>query len=470
MALAAGIIWEVRTTGNAQNGGAFNPAGSGVDYSQQNAAQYALTGVTSGGAGNTVLTASAAADMVGNTIQVISGTNFTTGFFEITSVSVGVSITCSTNNAGASISTGIGASGVMNIGGALTTMLQPDVIAGNQVYVKATATYTITATQTFSVAGTAGNPITFIGYTTIRGDNGQVTVQRSSGNTTQFSITGSFQRFINFIGDGNSAGTQTGWAVNATQTFLYNCQAKNFTSQGFNLGNSGSANVTIVNCRCTGGTSAATAGFNITTLASQRLLFCIADTNACPGFRVATTSAGSVMMFHCISANNTNSADGFICNNVAGMTMINCVSYSNAGNGLLLDSATTATAGNLVAVYNSVFYGNGVFGINSNATNYNASGSFQLPMNYNAFGGNSSGDRQNVPTGANDVSLSGDPFTNGASLDFSTNNTAGQGAALRAAGFPGVLQVGGTGYLDIGTLQHQDSGGGTTAYIFPVFD
>ena len=43
MALSTGIVWEVRTTGALDNGGGFNPASSGVDYSQQNSAELSLT-------------------------------------------------------------------------------------------------------------------------------------------------------------------------------------------------------------------------------------------------------------------------------------------------------------------------------------------------------------------------------------------------------------------------------------------
>ena len=129
-------------------------------------------------------------------------------------------------------------------------------------------------------------------------------------------------------------------------------------------------------------------------------------------------------------------------------------------------SGTASTDAGMVM--NSVFAGNGTYGINSDTTNYTASGRNQLLMDYNAFYNNTSGARNNVPSGEHDVTLTGDPFTNGGSLNFSLNNTANQGAALRGTGFPGGLQAGGTGYLDIGMLQHQDLGGsgGQKGYTF----
>ena len=83
----------------------------------------------------------------------------------------------------------------------------------------------------------------------------------------------------------------------------------------------------------------------------------------------------------------------------------------------------------------------------------------------NAFYGNTTV-RVNFSYGlASDVTLSGDPLNAPGSNDFTLNNTAGEGALCRAAGFPGALLSGGTGYLDIGALQHQDSGGSSVTYV-----
>ena len=177
MAIGATCIWEVRTTGSNTNGGGYTSGGT--NYSQQNAAQYALTGVTSAGAGNTVLTASAAADMIGNIGCCVSGTNFTTSeFFEVASVSAGVSITFGTSHAAASICTGIGASGVINIGGAfliggaLDDEWFDSIQAGNKVWIQTSAggvTYTVGEIVTAATAGTVLLPIVYEAYITARG-------------------------------------------------------------------------------------------------------------------------------------------------------------------------------------------------------------------------------------------------------------------------------------------------------------
>jgi hypothetical protein len=61
---------------------------------------------------------------------------------------------------------------------------------------------------------------------------------------------------------------------------------------------------------------------------------------------------------------------------------------------------------------------------------------------------------------AHDVSLSVSPFVS--SSNFALNSTGGGGAALKAAGFPGVSPAG-TGYLDIGALQSQAAAGASIA-------
>jgi len=110
-----------------------------------------------------------------------------------------------------------------------------------------------------------------------------------------------------------------------------------------------------------------------------------------------------------------------------------------------------------LGIQNNIFYGNGGYGVNIVGAQGNPA-----VNQYNSYGSNTSGARNNFSAGPGDVTLTGNPFTNAGSKDFSLNNTAGAGAALRGAGFPGVLGVGSssTGALDIGPIQHSASGSG----------
>lgn len=174
MANSAATVWEIQPgVGSANNGGGFVTGASGTDYSQQTAVQYALSGVTSSGAGSTVLTASAASDMVGNYGKVVSGTNFTVSRFQVISVVVGTSITFATNNAGTAITTGVGASGVINIGGCLASAVNigVELTAGHILYEKATGTSdSLSGAVTAAISGTVTAPIIWEGYHTTRGD------------------------------------------------------------------------------------------------------------------------------------------------------------------------------------------------------------------------------------------------------------------------------------------------------------
>src|SRR5436309_2045193 len=89
MALSAAIVFEARaSTGNDNWGGGFKAGATGTDRSQQNSAQVAIDNATI----TTSITANVitftgytptSAD-VGNVVQMLTGTNVTAGFYEIT--------------------------------------------------------------------------------------------------------------------------------------------------------------------------------------------------------------------------------------------------------------------------------------------------------------------------------------------------------------------------------------------------
>lgn len=173
MAIAPTCVWEVRTTGSNTNGGGYVPGGGGLDYSQQPTAQYTLTGVTGVALSDTVASASASSDMVGNIAYFVSGTNFIMGFYEIISVVAGVSIRFDRAVVGASN----GTSGVINIGGSFKIGGTQDdnffeaITGGNIVWIKS-GTYTPGMNVSVSsAASTSTNPSFIIGYDVTRGDN-----------------------------------------------------------------------------------------------------------------------------------------------------------------------------------------------------------------------------------------------------------------------------------------------------------
>lgn len=176
-AISANSVWDIRPGGSNTNGCFFVTGASGTDYSKQDAAQYALTGVTSAGAGNVVLHASAAAAMVGNGAYLVSGTNGTVARYEVTAVTPGVDITLSTNKAGTSIATAALADGVLNIGGGckLADTLDDDIFedapanGGNIYYIKS-GSYTIGEGVSVATVGATALHHKIIGYNATQGD------------------------------------------------------------------------------------------------------------------------------------------------------------------------------------------------------------------------------------------------------------------------------------------------------------
>ena len=173
MSIDAAVVWEIRTDGAQTNGGGFKTGASGVDYSQQAAAQWALNPVTSAAITATMVNANAHADMVGNICRVVSGTNATLGWYEIISVNTGVDITVDRNWC-----SGVCVDGVVNIGGAFAFggSLDNDFfasgakVAGHQVWVRG-GTHTLGEITQPSVNGSSTATSQLLGYNATRGDN-----------------------------------------------------------------------------------------------------------------------------------------------------------------------------------------------------------------------------------------------------------------------------------------------------------
>lgn len=199
----------------------------GVDYSQQDAAEFALTGLTSAGVGAIILTASSTVSMIGNFINIASGTNFTAGFYEIASVSAGVSLTTDRD-----CTSGVGADGVAKVGGALvnvTTAFSTTPISGNHIWIK-DGDYAISA----SLGGAAGSnsfAVTWEGYSSIRSD-GPTTVATMPKLTfaggTGWAISGSRYYFKHLNMEGDFGGTILSLA--GTLNCAYRCRVVNASS------------------------------------------------------------------------------------------------------------------------------------------------------------------------------------------------------------------------------------------------
>jgi len=433
MALSANTVWEVRNSGADTNGGGFVTGASGTDWSQQDAAQYNVTdGVTAGTSTITSATANFGTDVVGNLIYVQGGTgSITAGWYEITGRTNSTTITVD-RSTGLTAGTGV----TLNIGGALATITKVAALCttDRQIgYVKATADYTLGTGISWSGGGGNSGP-RLIGYTTTRGDGGRATVKATAG-ITMFTLGNFIMRLENFVIDGDSQSGSRGVTSNA-QGQVYNCVIKNCTHGGW-VGSGGGKLVRseVTACGSTGTNGA------VVLSSSDAVVDCDIHDNT----TVGVYSSGVVIVTGNKIYNNTGaSSDGLSFEGNGGTVERNTV-YGNGRDGAIARFSYSMRC----VVKNNLFVGNARYGLNGSGFG----STYVIPdWSHNAYYNNTSGARNNLSAGEDDVTLTADPFTDAAGDDFTLNNTAGGGAACRAAGYPA--------YLDIGALQHQEISGG----------
>ena len=478
------VVWEVRTVGSDTNGGAFATGATGTDMSQFNnknssgcsscqsstvnlsATDLVATGVAT----VTSVSASFSSAIVGN-IVYITGTGLTTGWYEAVTFTDAATIVLDR-------SPGTGTGGTINIGGALATLAQMNLnmalSTANGAWVKATATYSTSATIVLASTATNTGPYFINGYTSTRGDNGKPTILALSG-----------------LGGGNNFvvkyGTPEGLVFS---NFTVDCGNFTFT-RGLDFNTSGSAkNVIVQNCadygfafdansvlcsECTtintpNNTNASTfldfAGNNqqLTCVNCQALGStedgAIAFGNMCQGTYINTILANfsgvATTAWTCVTEE-------------AQLVILNADIYGFTGDAFKFQLSNTVDQRPLL-IRNVVLSSIGGFCFNNTGSRTLPSSNQTTDHNFcNPTGG--SGFYNNWGTGQGDVTLSANPFTNATGNNFALNSTAGGGAAVKAAGFPGVLpNGGGTGFIDGGALQSAGGGGGgggTLSAVFP---
>ncbi len=470
-ALPATSVWEVRpTVGSDTNGGGFDSTGTGTDmsvFNNKNAAsctscQSATVNISTTdavAAGTTTITSvtgNFSSALTGNIVHLSGGTgSLASGWYLATFVS-STSFTVDRT-----VATGTGIS--MDIGGALSTLGQVNTNAasGHITWVKATGTIGITASIAINYSSSASSNVStqISGYTSTRGDGGVVTIQQTSGSSTMVNITSiGGLTFRNFVLDCNATNsTAMNIQGNNGQNKAENILVKGgCTANGIKFNNQGHA---CVRCTVENLGSGATTGFLMEQGNGPN--FCI-DCLAVGGTGTHGFQGAVFFCIRCIAANNTG-GDGFsITTNSGWMFMCHsCIAYKNGRDGFRFAPSSP------IVIENSVSYGNTGVGFNDTTGAVPAGGAM---FNWNAYGSNTGGNLTNLVAGANDQTLTADPFTNGTSNNFAPNSTAGGGVLLKNNGFPGVLAnggtaVGGTGFLSIGALEPQPpTGGGQTGH------
>lgn len=444
MAISANAVIEIRTGGSDTNGGGYVTGSGTTDYSQQNGKRTGADvtdisvtdGVANGTTTFTSATANFSAQLVGNLVYFAGGTGSIAGTWR--QITARASTTSITLDASIAASTGM----TVNIGGALASLGQAGAIlsTNGQVIHWKSGAYSLTSASNNVSGGCFSRPgvsISIYGYNSTRGDMSDTKpVLTATGAISSFTMVnvgasgGGVQ--ANFELDGGSKTSSRG--LNSAGGLAYRVKASNCTNGGIFSSGTGTADT----CEATGCSSQP--AFSAWSYAYD----CIAHDNTITGF------GGNGAFYHsCIADTNTGaSSDGFTSG--SSCRFVNCNAYNNGRDGIRIAAAMSEvrnclveghTAGGAVGINaqgnsNVFLFNNGVY---NNTTNVSNAGSNVLTIST--------------------VTGTGSFFVNAAGGNFALNNTAGAGAAARAAGVPGVIPNGGTGYLDLGALQAQASGG-----------
>lgn len=454
MAMSPPLVWEVRTTGNAANGGAFRAGSSGMDYSQQDTAQVTYADLTVDATTNTNVTSSAnpfTSAHVGNVIKISSTSPWSPGYYEVMSVTSRVA-TLDRSPAATGSAGGIG-----RLGGAADHPLTiaGAVVASNVVWLKA-GTYTIASPGVnFAASCAPSNTVPasrLSGYGTTRGDGVRATLTAGTAYANTVLATGQGWWVANIEVKPN--GSNHGIVVGAMTT-VSNCKVSGAAVYGLNLAN----------------TQCAALGNEVTGCSGNSGILLSNASFAFGNYVHDNTTTGITTAFDCVVSrnlvvNNTGAtSDGIAVGGAASTTVVTHNTVHGSGrHGLRV----TGSGIIVPPIQNNIFSSNGGFG----AVFSTSAGTPALPpCDGNAYYANTSGARSNgddttvnpqnasgAYTNPLDKILAVSPFVNAAAGDFSLNNTAGGGAACRGAGVPAAWP--GTtvaNSLDMGAAQHQAS-------------
>lgn len=455
-----GILYSsyVLSTANGVATVASPTAGTwAVDYTQKTTSALSNTDFATSGIGVTTVTTATGGlgkQMIGNALHLNSGTNVTAGFYFITAVASGTSMTVdrAPDNGVGGVSAGNG-----KIGGAHSdpALVCASAVGGNFLWLQS-GTFTITSASTnvaggclIPPAGTTAAKTSVIGYGTLRADNGTKPLLQASAISTFALVkfaTNANCFLSNISMDGaslTSAKGVDGFSNSATESVIYRCKFAHFTGWATKTGTS---SITIL-CE-------ATACSTNTAFASGIYYFCCAHDNSFYGFHFSDSGN---LAYGCLSINNTGASGyGFVFNGTGNVSQscCNCTSFGNAQAGFYV---ITVPQGHDTWV-NCLSYGNTGNGFDAAAS---AGGTSAINC---AGGGNAANFGTNIPTAnqLNFTALTANPFMNSAGGDFSLNTAVGGGLALRTAGIPGTSAltampgVSTNNYLDLGAFQHKD--------------
>lgn len=468
MALPSTGVWEVRTTGAADNGGGFNAARGGVDRSQQDNPALIWDGassyLTTSGAGSTTLTSAGSpslifrSNQVGNYIYISGGTNFTTGFYEIVSYTSFSQVVLDRSPT----PSGAGTAGAGKLGGAQSGLqvVTNAMVAGNRTWIKG-GTYDFTS-ATWSIpegVGTTTNHLYFTGYDTTRGDAllapAVIDAGGASHHVVQVGVTSSAYGHVHLehLGFTNCYGSYDGVVLACRSNSCQYCYVYEVGRNGYNAG--GIYNNKFHGCE-TYNYGRNTSGYGFYTYIMCVITHCYAWANPRYSAIGGYYTTYSTVLANCISQ---GSYYGFLVqapSDAYSTLLLNCIAYDTYNTGFRSYGSGTG----------DIYYINCIAALCSGYDYEDAhttSGTDHFLKfahdSYNSMGMYSAGTTLNNMEGTNQIiTLNSDPFVDGANGDFRIKPDQVQ---LLRTGFPTHYGSAGSvitsipGTMDIGAIQRQ---------------
>lgn len=454
-----------RSGGSNMNGGALSTNAeppTTAAYSATNGGWNSATGVFTPAAGNPSASGVTVGDFANVFVDGATTPVFIGRVTAVNSTTVTVSTTAkggtapTTAGSGISINVGgawLGPNGAVNFPWDFATGAMTNAAADNaRVNFKNNATFNITAAISHSKIG----PVTFQGYTTTFGDGGKATIDGGTSGASYAMWTPASNgvdrtHLCDLIFQNNGAtGSANGLdQLGDPRTLLTRVVVNNVRGTGI------STPAVAVECEtyaCNKSNTSLFAGMTLSIGNSGRYIRCISHDNTGSNNNGFYDQGGNNIMIGCIA--DSNGLHGLFCNNISRVNVIGCDFYNNAGSGIFSQGGTPMS----LYAENSNFVANGAYGINISAS---ITGVSQL--NNCGFGDNvtaaKNGTSNFVEVGTVTYGASVRPWVDAPNGDFRINLTAAKGAGRCAFTQTAASYAGAIGYPDIGSAQHQDTGG-----------
>ena len=470
-AFVSSNIWEIEpTSGNDNYGCGWDSGSSGSDFSTSliQAFDGASVECHNGGAGSTVTCSgdSPASNQVGNTLHVLSGTNFLVNFYRVTAINTGTHVYTLDKN----VTSGAGSGMVGNFGGPCRSFFagfMPLLGTGNAIYVKAESTIQVSTAIATSVTGsvsatTPANRI--VGYTSARGDQGRVSLQMVTIATVAVAVVNSQWSIENFDIDCNSITNSTGVYVNAVGSSfvqILNTKVRGSCYCGMHIPTASAVMVSSDEITGVIGSAGVQSNASGVTVVSNSWI----HDNTCDG--IILTGPGTIMS-NVISNNTGASSDGVSVSNGNTQIIFNTVYNSGRDN---IHSAAAAfpnspmafIKGNLLESpgrYNNVG-GNTTAGTSA-SWRYDGNAYYLGSGTANRFDLDDTGTSCKICaigtyTNTKDVIMTQSALNNPGANDFTINTSTGGGLQVRGNGWPQTISgITVHGNPDFGPFQHPD--------------